>query len=184
MLLVSEREQLPVREARAGKPEAWDLLFKRYQLPLYAYVFELVHQEQTSLDIVQETFINAARHLGGLRDDDKFGSWLFGIAHQKCIQHWRKPHHEQVPIDPADEDHPGPDAGPEEILIRKEQEDEFMKLLGELTPPHRAVVLLHLVEDFSLEEIAGITGAQIGTVKSRLHYAKKTLRKLLARNEP
>ena len=59
-----------------------------------------------------------------------------------------------------------------------------MKLLGELTPPHRAVVLLHFVEDFSLEEIAGVTGAQIGTVKSRLHYAKKTLKKLLARREP
>jgi len=181
---VSEREQLPVREARAGKPEAWDVLFKRYQLPLYAYVFELIHQEQTSLDIVQEAFINAARYIGGLRDNDKFGSWLFGIAHQKCIQHWRKPHPEQVPIDPEDEDHPDLDAGPQEILIRKEQEGEFMRLLDELTPPHRAVVLLHFVEDFSLEEIAGITGAQIGTVKSRLHYAKKTLKKLLARSEP
>ena len=96
MLVVSEREQLPVREARAGKPAAWDALFKRYQLPLYAYVFELVHHEQTSLDIVQETFINAARHLAGLRDDAKFGSWLFGIAHQKCIQHWRKRRPDEV----------------------------------------------------------------------------------------
>src|SRR5580698_10082343 len=121
MLVVSEHEQLPVQAARAGKADAWDLLFKRYQLPLYTYVFELIHQEQTSLDIVQETFINAARHIGGLRDDDKFGSWLFGIAHQKCIQHWRKRRPEQVPID-DDSDEAGLDPGPEEILIRKEQE--------------------------------------------------------------
>ncbi len=182
MLLVSEREQLPVREARAGEPSAWDALFKRYQLPLYMYVFELVRHEQTSLDIVQETFINAAQHIGGLRDDAKFGSWLFGIAHQKCIQHWRKRRPEQVPIE-DDFEEGGFDPSPGEILIRREQEEEFMRLLGELSEPHRAVLLLHFVEDFSLEEIAGITGAQIGTVKSRLHYAKKTLRKLLEERE-
>ena len=90
MLVVAEHEQLPVSQARAGKPAAWDVLFRRYQWPLYVYVFELVRQEQTSLDIVQETFIAAARHIGGLREDGKFGSWLFGIAHQKVIQHWRK----------------------------------------------------------------------------------------------
>lgn len=184
MLLVSEREQLPVREARAGEPSAWDALFKRYQLPLYTYVFELVRHEQTSLDIVQETFINAARHIGGLREDEKFGSWLFGIAHQKCIQHWRKRRPELVSIEDDDAKEVGFDPGPEEMLIRKEQEEAFMRLLGELTEPHRAVLLLHFVEDFSLEEIAGITGAQIGTVKSRLHYAKKTLKKLLEENEP
>src|SRR2546427_2586614 len=90
MLVVAEREQLPVAEARAGDTAAWDILFKRYQLPLYVYVFELVRDEQTSLDIVQETFISAARHIHGLQDDEKFGSWLFSIAHQKCIQRWRK----------------------------------------------------------------------------------------------
>src|SRR6266478_117315 len=95
MLVVAEREQLPVAQARAGDTAAWDTLFKRYQLSLYVYVFELVHDEQTSLDVVQETFINAARHIGSLREDGKFGSWLFGIAHQKCIQRWRKQNRER-----------------------------------------------------------------------------------------
>src|SRR5437899_12396449 len=96
MLVVAEPEQLPVAEARAGDPAAWDILFRRYQLPLYVYVVELVHDEQTSLDIVQETFISAVRHLGTLREDRKFGSWLFGIAHQKCIQRWRKQNREHT----------------------------------------------------------------------------------------
>src|SRR5579862_6262426 len=90
MQVVAEREQLPVLQARAGEPAAWDTLFRRYQLPLYVYVFELVHNEQTSLDLVQETFIAATKHIGSLREDKKFGSWLFGIAHQKVIQLWRK----------------------------------------------------------------------------------------------
>jgi RNA polymerase sigma-70 factor, ECF subfamily len=179
MLVVAEREQLPVTQARAGQPEAWDTLFRRYQLPLYVYVFELVHDEQTSLDLVQETFIAATRHITGLRDDGKFGSWLFGIAHQKCVQRWRKQTRKETlreEIADAPEEF---EDDPSELLIRQEQETEFMKLLNQVPPPQRSVLLLHFVEDFSLEEIAGITGAQLGTVKSRIHYAKKALRTLL-----
>ena len=67
MLEVAESSNLPVQEARAGDAEAWDTLFRRYQLPLYVYVFELVRDEQASLDVVQETFISAVRNIGGLR---------------------------------------------------------------------------------------------------------------------
>jgi RNA polymerase sigma-70 factor (ECF subfamily) len=179
MLVVAEREQLPVQQARAGDAEAWNVLLKRYQLPLYVYVFELVHNEQASLDIVQETFVNAVRHLDSLLDDEKFGSWLFGIAHQKCIQQWRRQNRdaelqEELADAPADANDT-----PLELLIREEQEAEFMKLLDQLPPPQRSVLLLHFVEDFSLEEIAAITEAQLGTVKSRMHYAKHALRRLL-----
>ena len=179
MLVVAEREKLPVQQAKAGSPEAWDALFRRYQLPLYVYVFEMVHDEQTSLDIVQETFIAAVRHIAGLRDDAKFGSWLFGIAHQKCVQRWRKEKREaglrdKLAAAPAEfED------GPDDLLIHREQEAEFMNLLNQLPPPQRSVLLLRFIEDFSLEEIAGITEVNLGTVKSRLHYAKKALGKLM-----
>jgi len=179
MLAVAESKELPVREAKAGDPEAWNRLFQRYQLPLYSYVFELVRDEQTSLDIVQEVFINAVRYVDRLRDDGKFGSWLFGIAHQKCIQQWRKlPREEGIGIEElgsVSDDEPSPS----EWLTNKEQEEEFMLQLNQLPPPQRSVLLLHFVEDFSLEEIAGITMTAIGTVKSRLHYARKSLRKII-----
>ena len=179
MLVVAEREQLPVPQARAGEAEAWDALFRRYQLPLYAYVFELVHNEQATLDIVQETFINAVRHIATLRDDERFGSWLFGIAHQKCIQQWRR-HDRDAALQEELEDAPvGRDDSPLELLVREEQEAEFMKLLDQLPAPQRSVLLLHFIEGFSLEEIARITSAQLGTVKSRLYYGKRALRKLL-----
>jgi RNA polymerase sigma-70 factor (ECF subfamily) len=177
MLGVTEREPLPVAEARAGNAEAWAALFQRYRLPLYVYIFELVRDEQTSLDLVQETFLNAFRHLDTLREDSKFGSWLFGIAHQKCIQQWRRRDREaefREELEPPESDN-----APVESLIREEQEAEFMKLLETLPIAQRSAILLHYVEDFSLEEIAGITGTNVGTVKSRLHYAKRALRKLL-----
>ena len=179
MLVVAEPEQLPVPQARAEDPAAWDILFRRYQLPLYVYVFELVHDEQASLDIVQETFINATRHLGSLREDGKFGSWLFGIAHQKCLQRWRKQGREAAaleeyaaaPIDLEDD--------PADLLIRAEQEAAVMRLLNQLPAAQRAVLLLHFIEDFPLKDIAAVTGTALGTVKSRLHYAKRALKKLI-----
>ena len=179
MLVVPEREQLPVAEARAGNAEAWKTLFRRYRLPLYVYVFELLRDEQATLDLVQETFISAFRYIASLRDDEKFGGWLFSIAHQKSVQQWRRLGRE---AELREELCPEPEAGspdPLDILVRKEQEAEFMKLLEKLPLAQRSALLLHYLEDFSLEEIARITETQVGTVKSRLHYAKRALRKLL-----
>ena len=180
---VAASEHLPVQQARDGNPAAWDTLFRRYQLPLYVYVFELVHNEQTSLDLVQETFIAATKYIGNLRDDEKFGSWLFGIAHQKVIQRWRKRSGKEILFDEIPEAPDEFENSPDEIFIRRESETEFMNLLDQLPLPQRSVLLLHFVEDFSLEEIARITETQVGTVKSRLHYAKRALRKLLKQNE-
>jgi RNA polymerase sigma-70 factor, ECF subfamily len=182
MLVVAEREELPVSDARAGSPEAWSVLFKRYQLPLYVYVVELVHDEQTALDVVQETFVNASRYISNLRDNEKFGSWLFGIAHQKCIQRWRQQNREPIVHEDSLSSSGGEEAdhdSPDELLIRREQEAEFMKLLNSLPLPQRSVLLLYCIEEFSIEEIAAISAIAIGTVKSRLHYAKKAFRKLL-----
>src|SRR5271154_1434466 len=151
MLGVAEHEQLPVPQARAGEPAAWDALFRRYQLPLYVYVFELLRDEQASL----------------------------GIAHQKVIQLWRKRSGKEILFDEIPESPDEFENSPDDLLIRREQETEFMNLLNQLPLPQRSVLLLHFVEDFSLAEIARITETQIGTVKSRLHYAKKSLRKLL-----
>jgi len=173
---------MPVAQARAGEAAAWDALFRRYQRPLYVYVYELVRDEQTGLDVVQETFIAAVRHIGSLQADDKFGGWLFGIAHQKCLQRWRRQNREasrQEELAGAGAEY---ETSPAELLIRREQETRFMELLTQLPVPQRSVLLLHFIEDFSLAEIAGITETGLGTVKSRMHYAKKALRKLLEEN--
>lgn len=182
MLAVDIDIQALVHAARQEDPDAWDRLLRRYQMPLFTYVSELVRQEQTSLDIVQETFINAARHIASLREDARFGSWLFGIAHQKCLQHWRRQGREARVLaaeEPLPDEMPAPADDPSEGLIRQEREEEFLAALDRLPAVHRSVVLLHCLEEFPLGDIAAITGAPLGTVKSRLHYAKKMLRQLL-----
>ena len=72
---------------------------------------------------------------------------------------------------------------PDELLIRQEQEAEFMNRLNQLPLPQRSVLLLYFIENFSLEEIARITNTPLGTVKSRLFHAKRALRKLVFENE-
>ena len=176
----TEQETLPVREAREGDPDAWDVLFRRYQKPLYVYVFELIRYEQPSLDIVQETFIRAARHVEQLETDGKFGSWLFGIAHRQCIDYWRRAERRQVFEDQSELETIGdPLPDPASELIRREEHKAFLNAIESLRPPHRAVILLYYMEDFSIEEIAEVIGIDPGTVKSRLHYARKTIRQQL-----
>lgn len=174
-----ETEMLPVRQAIAGDPGAWDQLFRRYQLPLYAFAVELVHDRQAALDIVQETFINATRHIASLRDPRNFGSWLFGIAHQKTVQRWRKQARETLGLEDFAAQPPADTDDPADLLIQKEDSEVFMRAVDALPPAQKAAVLLHFLEGFSLEEIAAITGAQVGTVKSRLFYGKQTIRKIL-----
>ena len=130
---------LPVAAARSGDPAAWEALFHRFQLPLYTYARELLRDDQAALDVVQETFLNAVRHLATLRDEARFGSWLFGIAHQRCQHHGRRRGREAcwlvaVPADQEVEDLYAADDGPDphDWLVRSEQEAEFFRRLGEL----------------------------------------------------
>lgn len=191
MLAVAEqapiREHLPVAAARAGEPAAWDALFRRYQLPLYAYARELLADDATALDVVQEAFVSAVRHLGSLREDDRFGAWLFGIAHQKCVQQWRRRARVARVLDEETalpEDAPAADPDPSEWLVQQEDREAFFSALGRLPEAQRAVLLLHFLEDFPLADIARITAVPLGTVKSRLHHAKLALRRLLEPTMP
>jgi len=178
MVDLTENDLVSMSQAKAGDPAAWDALLTRYRLPLYVYIFQLVRHEQTSFDLVQETFVSAVRYIGNLQENAKFGSWLFGIAHQKCIQLWRKQNREEDLLKEVAEFPIDFEEDPREMLIRREQEAQFMGKINRLPLPQRSVILLYFVEDFSLEEIAKITNTSLGTVKSRLHYAKKALREL------
>lgn len=170
--------------ARRHAPAAWDTLLKQCQLPLYTYAAELLRDEAAALDVVQETFAAAVRHIGSLRDDRKFTSWLFGIAHQKCVQHGRRRRRDEALfVEPGDEGSGElPEAegiDPRLALLRREHADAVFALVGQLPEAQRSALLLHVLEDFSLEDIAEITGVPLGTVKSRLHHAKRALRVLV-----
>ena len=152
MSLVEGQEQLPVAAARAGDAAAWDDLIRRYQLPVYVYVFELVRHEQDALDLVQETFVRAIRYLDGLREDARFGAWLFGIAHQRVVEHWRrKSRNQNIFAESTAEDEgevPDPRESPAEWLLRQEDLAALQEAMGRLPLGQRTVLLLQFIEGF------------------------------------
>lgn len=172
-----------LQAARRHDAHAWDTLLKQSQLPLYAYVAELIRDRHAAFDVVQETFVAAVRNIGSLRDDARFVSWLFSIAHQRCLQHLRRDRRAgDVFADTEGEADDFVDPGVDDArtqLVRAENTAAFFVLVEQLPAPQRSALLLHILEDFSLEEIAVITAVPVGTVKSRLHHAKRALRKLV-----
>lgn len=177
-MALAEHENLPVAAARSGDPESWNALFRRYQLPLYVYAMDRLRDEQSALDTVQEAFVSAVRNLAQLRSDAKFGSWLFAIVHQKCAQKIRRGGREELFVE---EDAPEmvDAADPATALERREDQELFMAALDALPESDRAVLVLHYLESFPLDEIGEILGIPLGTVKSRLHHARGLLRQRL-----
>jgi len=183
---VSEPSHNLVQAARNNDESAWEQLFREYQLRLFAYANGLTGDRETAFDIVQESFVRAVSHLGSLRDDAKFGSWLFGIAHQRCMQHFRRAKREAAWLgsDEHDESPEGDGPDPRDALLSAERAEALYALVDQLPLPQRSALLLHVLGEFPLEEIAGIAAVPVGTVKSRLHHAKRALRKLIEEGNP
>lgn len=179
-----DENELPIKAARQGCEKAWGVLLSRFQLPLFAFVSELVNDSDLALDLIQETFIRAVKNINGLREETKVGAWLFGIAHRCCVDHWRKSGRRAKTFGPYKEidenSAPDPSKGPYESLIADETGQEILDRLNELSLEHRTVMILHYLEDFTLADISDITGVELGTVKSRLHYAKKAMKSKLS----
>jgi len=183
---VSEPSHNLVQAARNNDQSAWDQLFRAYQLRLFAYASGLTGDREAAFDIVQESFARAVSHIGGLRDDQRFGSWLFGIAHQRCMLYFRRAKRESAMLgaegDAQECGGDGPD--PRDALLSVERAQALYGLVDQLPPPQRSALLLHVLGGFSLGEIARIAAVPVGTVKSRLHHAKRALRALIERQDP
>jgi RNA polymerase sigma-70 factor, ECF subfamily len=183
---VSESLQTLVQAARKNEEPAWDQLFRRYQLPLFTYAKGLTGNRESAFDIVQDTFARAIAHIRGLRDDARFGSWLFGIAHQACIRHFRESRRDSSVFD----GHAEPEgidadvADPRAMLLSSEDAGRLYELVDQLPLPQRSAFLLHVLGDSRIEDIARITGVPVGTVKSRLFHAKLALRRMIAEARP
>jgi RNA polymerase sigma-70 factor (ECF subfamily) len=183
---VSESLQTLVQAARNNDETAWDQLFRRYQLPLYTYAKGLTGDREAAFDVVQETFARAIAHIAGLRDDSKFGSWLFGIAHQACVAFFRGRRREDSLFD-AGEEAEGPDidlADPRSALLSADDAYSLHCLIEQLPVAQRSALLLYILGDCSLVEIAQTSGVPVGTVKSRLFQAKRSLRELIEDQRP
>jgi RNA polymerase sigma-70 factor (ECF subfamily) len=178
-----------VRRCQQGDDRAFDELVTKYRSRVFAMIYHLVHNEQDAWDLAQDGFLKAWKSLDRFRFQSSFYTWLYRIMTNVAIDWLRK---KQIQAGQEFDDsialqdlEPGSDLAPKsaplpiEKLAGKEIRQRIDAAIGKLSPEHRAVILLKEVEDLQYHEIAESVGCSIGTVMSRLFYARKKLQVML-----
>jgi RNA polymerase sigma-70 factor (ECF subfamily) len=186
---VPENEDDLVRGARRGDLKAYDELVKRYQQRIYATIYHMTSNHEDANDIAQESFIKAFQALRSFKGGSSFYTWLYRIAVNKTInflkQRKNRMHMSLNDLDFNAEHDPDMMALISEHTPRRaaglsELQKKLNEALMKLSEPHRLVVVMHDVQGHSHEEIAETMDCNVGTVRSRLFYARQQLQGYLA----
>jgi RNA polymerase sigma-70 factor (ECF subfamily) len=179
-----------VKQCQAGDTEAFDELVTRYRTRIFGMIYNMVHNEQDAWDLAQDSFLKAWKSIGRFRGKSSFYTWIYRIVMNVTIDWLRK---KQIKgagaefddavqlkeIDPAAKTAPKADELPYQRMERTELRGKIDNAIAQLSPEHRAVILMKETEDMQYHEIAEALGCSIGTVMSRLFYARKKLQNLL-----
>jgi RNA polymerase sigma-70 factor (ECF subfamily) len=180
-------DQELVDQARKGDQDAFRGLVERYQRKAFAVALGIVRDRDDANDICQEAFLRAYRGLERFDGDAQFFTWLYRILHNLSIDHIRRRSFQASSLDDADKAAPIADASPEADPSRRIDRQRLCArlddALAQLTPVHRAVIMLREVQGLSYQEIADTVGCSIGTVMSRLFHARRKLLKAIEANE-
>ena len=158
-----------VKRCQKGDSAAFDELVTRYRTRIFGMIYNMVHNEQDAWDLAQDSFLKAWKSIGRFRGQSSFYTWIYRIVTNVTIDWLRK---KQVKGTGAEFD----DA------VRMERQEIRARIdaaIEQLSPEHRAVILMKETEDMQYHEIAEALGCSIGTVMSRLFYARKKLQNLL-----
>jgi RNA polymerase sigma-70 factor (ECF subfamily) len=163
----------------AGDQSALCELYAAYGQRLYAYALRLTNDRANAEDVVQETLVTVWRAAGKYRGEGRVLAWLLGIVHNLALKCLRQ---SSIPItDEMEATMSTPGASPEIQAQNNDQARWVQQALQNLSPEHRAVLELVFYQGLSLEEAAQVCNCPLGTVKSRLSYARQHLRGLISR---
>ncbi len=183
-----EEDEL-VRRARRGDLGAYDDLVRRYQERIYATVYHMTANHEDANDLAQETFIKAFQALKSFKGGSSFYTWVYRIAVNKTINFLKqRKHRAQLSLNDLDfnaEHDPDlvaliSEKTPRREVNLSELQEKLNEAMQKLSEPHRLAVILHDVQGMSHEEIASIMDCNIGTVRSRLFYARQQLQAYLS----
>ncbi len=169
-----------VTRAKGGDEEAFHLIFNRYGRPVLSFIHELVHNRELAEELAQETFVRAYRNLGGLKDDMRLSTWLFGIARNVARESRRQTRRDERKVGLDEPESLKLQSGavlPEGALLDWELNATIQRALLELDEDKRLVFSLKIFHEKSYEEISAITGHSIGKLKTDLHRARAEMRK-------
>ena len=169
-----------VRGIKGGDKSALELLVRRWYPRIYGYVFKLTGHEQDAYDLTQDVFIAMMRSIGSYTPWRKFDSWLFTIAHNKCMDYFRF-RQKIVQAEDTMFDRPDPAASLEDMAAVSLS---VKAALEKLPAAQREAVILHYFHQFTAKEIARMTNTPLPTIKSRLRAARNTLSNELREDFP
>jgi len=169
-----------VEQCQRGRLDVYEHLVQRYRQRIFALAFSMLRNEQDAVEVAQDTFVRAWQNLGKFRSESSVYTWLYRITTNLCIDRARR--RDRRPEVALTDDAPEPVAatpGPAAEAQHRELGRQIDAALAELSPEHRAVIQLREFEGLDYAEIAQAVGCNIGTVMSRLFYARKHLQKIL-----
>ncbi len=170
------REQVLVLSCQAGDHEAFARLFERYHGPLKYYLRRMLDSPDDADDALQTVWLRVLRGVKRLRGLDAFRVWLYRIARNEALQQLRR---DRRWLELEEQQLAGEAVSNPEDSFGGADAARIHAALPELSPAHREVLMLRFLEGLSYEEIASVVGCELGTVRSRLHYAKRGLRDIL-----
>ena len=178
-----------VEMARHENISAYDELVRRYQERIYATVYHMTSNHEDANDLTQDTFVKAYRAIKSFKGDSSFYTWIYRIAVNKTInflkQRKNRVHMSLNDLDFQAENDPDlvalvSDKTPRRELGLAELQEKLNSAMQKLSEHHRMVVTLHDIQGLSHEEIGNIMDCNVGTVRSRLFYARQQMQALLS----
>ena len=165
-------EQVLLLRCQIGDKDALAELIERYQKPLQYFISRLLDDAQITEDIFQDTWLTVIRGINSLKKVDAFSTWLYRIARNKVYQQLRKKRKKSE----LDENILAP-KDTENNVFSPEDAAKVHRCLEKLKPEHKEVLMLRFLEQMPYDQIAQVINCNLGTVKSRIYYAKRALKR-------
>ncbi|MDQ8186096.1 sigma-70 family RNA polymerase sigma factor [Pelagicoccus sp. SDUM812002] len=180
----ADDDLLIVQKVQEGDVDAFDELVSKYRERIYSVVYNLTSNREDASDLTQDAFIKAFQSIGRFKGKSSFFTWLYRIALNTTLTHLRKNKlrrffsFEKM----SEEDHSAgfieqlkTDSDSDKNTLMNELQEKLNDAFQKLSVKHRTVITLYEIDGLSHKEIAEIVGTSVGTVRSRLHYAKQFL---------
>ena len=173
-----------VKEVQNGDVAAFEKLILKYRERLYSVVYNLTANREDAADLTQDAFIKAFQSINRFQGQSSFFTWLYRIAVNATLTHLRKNQQRTFfSFEQINEDHKSSEiiatltdkTGADREIFVKELQEKLNEAFQKLSIKHRTVVTMFEIDGLSHNEIADISGCSVGTVRSRLHYAKQLL---------
>jgi len=176
-----------VFQAQKGDMRAFEELVARHRDKIYARAYSMMRNEEEAIDLSQEAWVKAWQRLAQFQGDSSFATWLTRIVINLCLDQIRRQKRQRAEsIEAMDDESGGVErqmepiiTNPTERLERGELRKRIDEAMGKLSNEHRTVLVLHEFEEMEYKEIAKVMGCSIGTIMSRLFYARRRLASLL-----